>query len=191
MDSALKPLKAIMKLIVILALVALLGIVNMVTLTAHAQTAHQAAPLVDTSTCTQEFERTFEILCIGPSIQTTCSGQQFFPATDGFGVPIDWTFTDQNNTCVHVSYSMDPSFSNCSILFYVPDGNATATFGYSWFNGSTHFGSLNENPVNGWQTIQSSAGRITSLSFNDHDSPGALRLGWGSNSGHSLKVICS
>lgn len=185
-------LKTSGKVIVALLLIGMFCILSSGGSTAHAQATHQTLPAADTSLCVPHVSNNggFQELCSGPSIHTSCSGMQFFPATDGFGIAIDWTFTDQNNTCVTVSYSVNPGLSDCAVWFYVPDGNATATFSYTWFNGATHTGSLNENPVNGWQQIISSAGHITSLSFTDHDSPGALQLGWGSTVGHSLKVEC-
>jgi hypothetical protein len=158
--------------------------------TAHAQASQRAIPATDTSNCVSRKFSSHQIFCDGPSITTFCSGQQFFPATDGFGKAIDWTFSDVNNTCVKVSYTLQSSFSECDIEMYIPNGDATATFTYTWFDGTTHTGTFNENPVDGWQFLFSST-NASSLSFTDHDSPGGLQLGWGSNASDSVRITCS
>jgi hypothetical protein len=157
---------------------------------AHAQARQRTLPATDTSNCAVTHTRTFDIFCVAPGITTSCPGQQFFPATDGFGKAIDWTFTDVGNTCVHVSYSITHSNFGCDVDMYIPDGDATATFTYTWFDGQTHTGTFNENPVSGWRPLFTSPDPV-SMSFTDHDSPGALQLGWGSNSSDGLRVTCS
>lgn len=186
--SRFKPLRSL-PCVLAMVLVAFFVLGTSAVPTAHAQAQQHATPSVDTSNCASGDFGSHQVFCDGPSITTFCSGQQFFSTTDGFGKAIDWTFTDVNNTCVKVSYTLQHSFASCTIDMYIPDGDATATFIYTWFDGTTHTGTFNENPVSGWQTLFN-ASAATSLSFTDHDSPGGLQLGWGSNSSDSIRITC-
>lgn len=175
--------------LLVLVLLSIFSVFFASTPTAHAQ-AHRSAIPTDTSNCVSSFGTLLDTFCSAPSVTTSCSGQQFFSATDGFGKAIDWTFTDVSNTCVHVSYSLKHSKLGCDVDMYIPNADATATFTYTWFDGNTHTGTFNENPVSGWQFLFSSPDPV-SMSFTDHDSPGGLQLGWGSNSSDGLRVTCS
>lgn len=175
-------------LVVVLATLLVTGISAVPT--AHAQASQRAIPATDTSNCVSGKFSSYQTFCDGPSITTFCSGQQFFSATDGFGKAIDWTFTDVGNTCVKVSYTLQYSFFGCDIDMYIPNGDATATFTYTWSDGTTHTGTFNENPVDGWQHLFS-ASSASSMSFTDHDSPGGLQLGWGSTSSDSIRITCA
>lgn len=189
-----KHIKIVARLVLLCSLLAIGFVFSASQSPAHAQSlTPQMAAAVDNHTCGVHRGSNFLINCFTPTVTALCSGQQFFSATDGLGNPIDWTFTDANNTCVHVNYSISMPFSNCLVLFYVPEGDATATFSFSWTDasGHGHSGSLNENPVTGWTQIISDNSGITDFSFFDHQSDGGLQLGWGSSSGHSLQVTCS
>lgn len=191
-----KSVKLFARLTTLLALLALCFVFGASKSIAHAQAIHQSAT-VDTSNCKSARGSNYVVECLSPVITlphpSTCPGQQYFTATDGYGKAIDWTYTDAHNLCVLVNYYPTPSYPNCTVWFYVPNGNATATFTYFWENGTTPIpsGSFNENPVDGWQELISHAGPITDLFFSDNQNDGALQLGWGSNSSDSLKVICS
>lgn len=141
------------------------------------------------------FDGNFAQFCAAPSITTFCSGQQFFSATDGHGVPLDWTFTDQNNTCVKVTFALHGAPQSGmlrSVDLYIPNADASAIFNYTWVDGSgSHTQSFNENPVDGWQPFIASSSTASSLAFTDHDSPGAIKLGWGSTFGHGMREFCS
>lgn len=190
-----KHIKLIARLALLCSLFAIGFVFSTSQSTAHAQSfTPQIAASIDNHTC--EFDRggNFVIDCFTPTVTSFCSGQQFFSTTDGLKNPIDWTFTDARNHCVTVDYSISIPFSHCLVLFYVPEGDATANFSFSWRDETGHSnpGSLDENKYTGWvQIISNDSNGITDFSFIDHQSDGGLQLGWGSSSGHSLQVTCS
>lgn len=191
-----KHIKLIARLVLLCSLLAIGFVFSTSQSTAHAQSlTPQIAASIDNHTC--EFDRggNFVIDCFTPTVTSFCSGQQFFSATDGLKNPIDWTFTDARNHCVTVDYSISIPFSNCLVLLYVPEGDATAAFNYTWIDGSggKHLSSkpFDENNFTGWTQIISSTSGIKDFSFIDMQSDGGLQLGWGSSLGHSLQVTCS
>jgi hypothetical protein len=186
----LKYARILSKTLVIMFMIALLFIVSAGTSTSYAHVHQAAIPASDTSHCVNTHNVNYSISCSAPAMTTYCSGQQYFPATDGYGNALDWTYTDQNNLCVNVTYTLRHSFYSCDVDFYVPNADSSATFTYTWFDGSYHTGTLNENPVDGWQPLFT-ASSATWLSFTDHDTPGSLRLGWGSSATDGVRVTCS
>lgn len=197
-------IKHVARFATIVALMAICFVFSTSGSTAHAQTLlSQSTPPPPPVACQRIIGDNGVRLCIAPQVllpnRANCPGQQFFSAIDAFSNPVNWTFTDAGNTCVHVDYSINPSpFSNCSVFFYVPKGNATANFSFSWQDGTGPISSntLNENPVDGWQQLftkgtSTNFGPITDLSFFDHQSSGGQKLGWGSNQAHSLLVSCT
>jgi hypothetical protein len=190
------------RMLVLLSAVALclafgIGSLSIGIPSAHAQTSQRALPATDSSACTPLRTSSHDVFCSGPSITTFCTpaNTQFTQTTDGFKHLIDWTFLDHNNHCVTVTFHLSFAFSSCTTEFYVPLGNANAVFTYTWvdgFNGSTHTGTLNEAPVDGWQVLPSIF-NATSLSFEDFQpkSPaGTQQIGWGANSTDGVRVTC-
>ncbi len=156
---------------------------------AHAQTSTSMIPAYDTSACTRQHYNSHDVFCSSPSITAYCSDPQYFSATDGYGHPTDWTYTDHVHHCLTVSFRLSSSFSSCSIELYVPNVYSDANFSYSWYDGTTHYGTLNEAPVDGWQYLFS-ASTATSLSFTDFQSTGSQHLGWGSSSTDGVRITC-
>jgi len=134
--------------------------------------------------------------CSGASVATSswCHGQQYWPATDEWGNPMDYTLTDENNMCVTVTYTLASSPYGCDVYFYIPgDKYATAIFNYTWHDANgTHNSSqsINENGLAGWTYLFSDSS-ATSLSFTDNDSPGGQKLDWGSSSQFGVKTFCA
>lgn len=191
------------KVMVMLFAMALLCVFSVGSPVASAHMLQKAAPASHLSgphrvhpnsftPCRRVHTGNYDEYCFTASVSTNpgCPGQQYFGATDGNGQPIDWTYTDQHNVCVYVSFNFTFTRSGCDVYFYVPAGNASATFIYSWYDGSSHSGSLNENPVNGFQYVFSPNGS-GSMTFNDHQSPGSLQLGWGSAGTDGIEEYCA
>ena len=152
-------------------------------------------PTTKPSPCVRVHNGNFIESCVTPSVVTSswCHGTQFFPATDQYGIGIDYTKTDQNNMCVTVTYNFNYSFSSCDISFYLPAGPlATAVFNYTWHDlGGNHTKSLDENnSLAGWTPLFSDSS-ATSLTFNDNDTPCNRYLSWGSTWQYSLEVFCA
>lgn len=193
------------KVLVLLFAMALLCVLSVGSPVASAHSLQRAVPASRISgphskvhptsftPCRRIHNGNFDEYCFSASVsvgpQSRCPGQQYFGATDGNGQPIDWTYTDQNNTCVYVTFNFTFTRSSCDVYFYVPNADATANFSYTWYDGSYHGGSLNENPVSDFQYLfsPSSGG---SVSFTDHQSPGSLQLGWGSSTTDGVEEIC-
>ncbi len=176
----------------LLSLIVMLFTILTITGTSVASAHTRPSPATAPSPCVRVHGGYLEE-CVIPSVVTSswCHGTQYFPATDQYNNPIDYTKTDQNNMCVTVTYNFSYSFSSCDISFYLPAGPlATAVFNYTWhdLNGN-HTKSLDENGLAGWTTLFSDSS-ATSLTFNDNDTPGNRYLSWGSTWKFSLEVIC-
>jgi hypothetical protein len=133
--------------------------------------------------------------CVTPTIttapQSQCPGTQYSSTTDSYHEPVNYTLTDQGNTCVFVTYNFHESFSSCDIYFYIPAGSiATAKFNY----GGSQSGTIDENnSLAGWKDLYNSS-TATTLTFTDHvpsNYPGGANLSWGSSAAYSLEVFCS
>jgi hypothetical protein len=127
--------------------------------------------------------------CDGPTTTIFCGGP--IGATNDFsGIPINWTFTNGNVTCVNVTYSFSytDSRKTCDFYFYVPNGFATTKIKATLSNGTQE--SLDEEPVNGWQHWFKGTG-ITSLTFTDGNGTTHQEMGWGSTASWSIERLCS
>jgi len=149
------------------------------------------APLsIDTHTCTPLHSGSADVFCDAPTVHIACGGA-IGSGNDDEGIPINWTFTNGNTSCVTVTYTFSGGTSlNCSFLFYAPVGHATGIINARLSNGAPE--SLNENPLNGWSSWFNATG-ISSLTFTDGNSQGVnqFQLGWGSLAAHSIQRTCN
>ncbi len=120
----------------------------------------------------------------------TCPGSsQYFSATDANGVGIQWTYSNGSNACVRVHYNGVRDGRTCEYWFYVPNGFATGTIVFGWWdwNNVKHYASLNENPVSGWQ-FAFTATNLQYIEFQDNNgqSPGSTQIGWANQSDYGF-----
>ncbi|WP_327091797.1 hypothetical protein OIE66_14560 [Nonomuraea sp. NBC_01738] len=121
-----------------------------------------------------------------------CPGgrQQYFHATDANGVPIAYTYANNDYSCVTVSFS--PRYLNreCDFSFYVPNGHATAKVRL-WFETDDRdvFEVIDENPVDGWQYVRSER-QVKRIFFTDANGYKTGKLGWGMDAKHGIKQVC-
>ncbi|WP_433180709.1 hypothetical protein [Actinoallomurus sp. CA-150999] len=135
--------------------------------------------------------------CVGPRVTTgnQCPGDQSFAATDGYGVPMHWTYSGGNTSCVRVDYSYDVSArttKRCQFWFYVPAGHATAPvyIGYWIRPWSTKFSvKLDENAHEGWTHVFDAA-QVYDIQFQDNNGTTAHAIGWGDGSRYGWSVWC-
>lgn len=146
--------------------------------------------------------------CLQPSVQTlerndaNCPGNdQYFPATDGYGKPIQWTYSNGSHACIKVSYStpFPITLGDCEYWFYAPAGHATGTiyFGY-WVGGAKHIFALNENPVEGWRPLftdfQNGVFGVnqqpTRIEFQDNNGQTGNQIAWGANNQYGIIQTC-
>ncbi len=143
-----------------------------------------------TTACTSAHSGVAYRICVAPQVTITCGGS-IGSTNDLSGIPINWTYTNGNSTCVTVDYSFNyPSGANaCSFYLYAPNGHATGTIRATLSDGSVQ--TLNENPVAGWQYWFDATG-IGSLTFTDGNGQSANQymLGWGRNATNSIEQIC-
>lgn len=182
-------LKLFGKILALFLSVALFAVMSVSASGAHAQTIQHLRPATDTSNCVRQHYSSHDVFCSGPVITSYCGSGQYWTEKDGYGKYIDWTKTDQNNTCVNVTFNLYHSFSSCDIDMYIPNADSSATFTYYWYDGYWHQGTFNENPVDGWQYLFT-ASTATTMYFTDHDYPGNLHLGWGSSSSDGVRITC-
>ena len=183
--------------IALLSLIAMVVTVFLVTSPSIAS-AHTLAPAAVPTPCRHVLNGNYSENCVLPVITTSpqsqCPGTQYWGTTDSYHIPVNYTLTDEGNTCVTVTYNFNSSFPSCDASFYIPAGQiATATFSYHWHDagGDQGGGTVNEDTsIAGWQQLFSSSG-ATTLTFNDHDTPGGKNLSWGSSAPYSLEVFCS
>jgi len=127
---------------------------------------------------------------VAPQVSITCGGA-IGSATDGNGVPINWTFNTQQpgRVCVTVTYNVPAGTTSCSFFFYVPKGDATGDIFFHFNNG--HIVKLNENPVSGFQQLPDQA-NVSQVTFTDvNDQPtNSVQLGWGKTASFGLKAVC-
>jgi hypothetical protein len=142
-----------------------------------------------TSSCSTLTGRNLTSYCDVPSVTIVCGGA-IGSQNDLSGVPINWTFTNGNSTCVTVRYSFgyNDARQTCSYYLYVPNGEATTTIQATLSDG-THQ-SFNENPVSGWQHWFDATG-ISSLTFTDGNGTTNQQMGWGRTSSVSIERLCS
>jgi hypothetical protein len=126
-----------------------------------------------------------------------CPGtQQYFTATDGNGVTINWTYTNDSYPCVRVTYHPVTTAVACDFTFYVPKGYATANVRFDiWYqvDGVVKKGSvwLDENPVDNWQL----AFRMTNvvlITFQDNNGQPyqSAQIGWGATAAYGMQQNC-
>jgi hypothetical protein len=122
-----------------------------------------------------------------------CPGAtQYFNDTDLWGTPISWTYANGSHACVRVAYTPRTTTATCSFKFYVPSGHATAApiFGYWTTDGVKHYAKLDESPVEGWQSVFSSA-NVTAINFQDNNGQSyPLEIGWGSGAAYGMRQVC-
>ncbi|GAA4638144.1 hypothetical protein GCM10023196_094740 [Actinoallomurus vinaceus] len=135
--------------------------------------------------------------CIGPTRVTQgsqCPGSQYFKATDGYGVSINWTYSNNNVSCVRVDYNYDliREKTACQYWFYVPAGHATAPIyiGY-WTHpyNKKYVARLDENAHEGWTHVFDAA-QVYDIQFQDNNGTTAGTIGWGDSSAYGWSVWC-
>src|SRR5579863_964294 len=192
------------KVMVMLFSLALLCVLSVGSPVASAQTIQKAAPATHMSApqgvhphsftpCTRVHGSSFDVFCFSPTVTTNpnCKGTQYFKATDNNGQPVDFTYTDQGNTCVYVSFSFTFTRNSCTVNFYVPNGWGNAIFNYTLNVGATYYvDPINEDIYSGFVKVFSPYG-VGTMSFTDHQSPGSRTLGWGSSSSDGIQEICT
>lgn len=124
---------------------------------------------------------------------SACPGsQQYFSATDAYGVPIFWTYANGTHACVRVTYTPRTTSTTCNFRFYVPAGYATAhlILGYRTSDGVMHYSNLDEYQIEGWHSAFAAA-NVTSILFSDNDNDAYPRqIGWGSDYAHGISQEC-
>jgi hypothetical protein len=127
---------------------------------------------------------------VAPQVSITCGGA-IGSATDGNGVPINWTFNTKTpgRTCVTVTYNVPGGTTLCDFLFYVPNRDATGDIFFHFSNGSIV--KLNENPISGFTDLgdQNDVSQVTFTDVNDQTT-NSVQLGWGKTASFGLKAVC-
>jgi hypothetical protein len=143
----------------------------------------QAAP-------TGSYSPTVRVLCGPPD-------QQYFPFIDLNGLASDYTFANGAHPCVRVDWYFEPlpKEKNCTISFYVPNGNANAYLpvGLIDVNGQKTYFRFSEDPVNGpVQVFSKNAGEdvpINHVNIGDNNGESyPTMIGWGATD--SVQVNC-
>jgi hypothetical protein len=130
---------------------------------------------------------------------SNCPGtSQYFSATDNYGLPVNYTYSNGSHACVRVSFTPVTKLTNCEFWFYVPAGWGTANviFGY-WVKdpvlGTTtkYYASINEDPYEGWHKVFT-APNVTAINFQDNNgqTPGDYLIGWGNGTSRGLRQQC-
>ncbi|MFB9238783.1 hypothetical protein ACFFWC_25185 [Plantactinospora siamensis] len=130
---------------------------------------------------------------------TNCPGtQQYFGATDLYGLPTNYTYSNGSHACVRVTFPPVTKSSTCDFWFYVPAGYGTAkvVFGYWVRNPSTgvttkYYASVDEQPLEGWHKVFSAA-NVTDINFQDNNGQpqGDYLIGWGNGPSHGMRQSC-
>jgi hypothetical protein len=92
---------------------------------------------------------------------------------------------------VRVAFTPAVTSANCQFWFYVPDGHATATviFGYWNTAGNKFYKSIDENPVTGWQHLFDAA-NVRAVNFQDNNGGSGTQIGWSSHHDFGLWQVC-
>jgi hypothetical protein len=136
-----------------------------------------------------------QVTYVGPASQ--CGSTDYYGASDASGVPIAWSYGNGSTNCTQVTYPKPdtgtiPANTPCSLYFYDPNGDATATFSL-WVGGSSGTLSrvlINENPTSGWIWVANFSDLSGFFEFGDSGPSYPAKIAWGSSAAHSLWAIC-